>query len=286
MILYHYGTNAILAEPCKSKDQRELVRAFTALHTYLEKRGHKPTSLILDNEAPPQLQTVLEEKGIKFQLVPPYVHRRNAAERAIQTYKNHFVSGLCSTPTNFPLHLWCRLLTQSTITLNLMRPSRNNPNLSAYAVLEGSFDFNRTPLAPPGVQVLVHQKTMQRKSWAPHALEGWYVGPAMKHYRCFTTYITKSSSERISDTVVFLPQQPHIPMLSKRDILTDAATTITEAIKQPAPKGLSPQFGDKKLVALQQLATLFRHAAVHQSQHRAQTQRVKSTPLLQQSPVT
>jgi hypothetical protein len=29
-----------------------------------------------------------------FQLVPPGIYRRNAAERAIRTFKNHFIAGL------------------------------------------------------------------------------------------------------------------------------------------------------------------------------------------------
>jgi hypothetical protein len=35
-----------------------------------------------------------EEMDIKYQLVPPHIHRRNAAERAIRTFKNHFIAGL------------------------------------------------------------------------------------------------------------------------------------------------------------------------------------------------
>jgi hypothetical protein len=50
----------------------------------------------------------------------------------------------------FPLKLWDKLLPQATITLNLLRKSRINPRMSAYAQLNGHFDFNRTPLAPPG----------------------------------------------------------------------------------------------------------------------------------------
>jgi hypothetical protein len=39
---------------------------------------------ILDNKASKQYkQTITSDWGIKFQLVPPHIHRRNAAERAI-----------------------------------------------------------------------------------------------------------------------------------------------------------------------------------------------------------
>jgi len=55
-------------------------------------------------------------------------------------------------------------------------------NLSAWAQVHGQFDFNRTPIAPPGIKVLVHEKPENRNTWAPHAVEGWYVGPAMQSY--------------------------------------------------------------------------------------------------------
>ena len=67
--------------------------------------------------------------------MPPHIHRRNSAERAIQTFKNHFIAGLASIDPNFPLSNWCRLLPQAELTLNLLRPSRLNPKLSAYAQL-------------------------------------------------------------------------------------------------------------------------------------------------------
>jgi hypothetical protein len=46
-------------------------------------------------------------------LVPPHCHRRNAAERAIRTFKEHFVAGLSSVDPSFPMHLWDRLLTKA-----------------------------------------------------------------------------------------------------------------------------------------------------------------------------
>ena len=71
----------------------------------------------------------MASEGIDYQLVPPGVHRRNAAERAIRTFKNHFIAGLCSTDKNFPLHLWDQLVPQAELTLNMLRGSRLNPKV-------------------------------------------------------------------------------------------------------------------------------------------------------------
>jgi hypothetical protein len=70
-------------------------------------------------------------------LVEPNNHRVNAAERAIQTFKDHFVSALATTDSDFPLQLWDRLTQQVVTTLNLLRPSRIDPTKSAYEALHG-----------------------------------------------------------------------------------------------------------------------------------------------------
>ena len=70
---------------------------------------------------------------VDFQLVPPYDHQQDAAKRAIGIWKDHFIAGLASMDPDYPMHLWCRLIQQGTQTLNLLRPSRINPRLSAEA---------------------------------------------------------------------------------------------------------------------------------------------------------
>ena len=105
-------------------------------------RGLTPNIHVLDNDYYKVLKEYIEEENETFQLVPPHLHRHNATERAIQTFKNHFIAGMVSTHKDFPIHLWCRLLPQAIVTLNLLRPSRINPTLSSHAQLHGQFDFN------------------------------------------------------------------------------------------------------------------------------------------------
>ena len=105
MIVYDYDSNSILAEPLKSRSEHELVRAYTKLHTYLTDRGLRPVLQKLDNECPAGLKKYMHTQGVNYQLVPPHLHRTNAAEKAIGTWKDHFVSGLSSTNPLFPLHL-------------------------------------------------------------------------------------------------------------------------------------------------------------------------------------
>ena len=138
---------------------------------------------------------------IDFQLAPPNMHRRNAAEHAIRTCKNHFIAILSGTDLNFPIQLWEQLLDQVQITLNLLRALRINPRLSVHAQLRGAFDFNRTPIGPLGTNIIDHNTPGKRETWAPHGAPAWYLGPATFHYRCYLAFIIKTRAERIAETV-------------------------------------------------------------------------------------
>ena len=69
------------------------------------------------------------------------------------------------------------------MTLDMMKPFQRNPTMSAYTALEGQFDLKKTMLVPPGIKVIVHEKHQQSKIRGIHGILGWYIGPAMEHYR-------------------------------------------------------------------------------------------------------
>ena len=87
----------------------------------------------------------------------PHIHRVNAAEQATRTWKEHFIAGLESTDTQFPMNRWCCLIPQTKMTLNMLIPFQRNPTMLAYTAIEGPFDFNKTPIKPPGTKVLVQK---------------------------------------------------------------------------------------------------------------------------------
>jgi hypothetical protein len=170
MVIYGYDSNFIHVEPLKSRSGPCILTAYKTAHHLFTSRGFQPRLQRLDNEASTALLQFMASNNIDVQLSPPHIHRRNAAERAIRTFKNHFIAGLCSNDLDCPMNLWDRLLPQAIQTLNLLRTSRLHPQRSAYAHVHGRFDFNRTPLAPPGMKVLIHEKPSIRGTWAPHAV--------------------------------------------------------------------------------------------------------------------
>jgi hypothetical protein len=248
-------------EPMQNRSDTEHLRAYNKLHQYLLDRGFQPLLQKMDNEASATLKRTIRAKGIDYQLVPPHMHRRNAVERAIQTFKNHFVAILRGTDKHFPIHLWDLLLPQATTTLNLLCTSRLNPQLSAAAHLNGAFDFNCLPMAPLGTRVILHEKLAQRCSWATHSVDGWYIGHAPEHYQCYHIYVTSTAATRYGDAVGLFPAHNKTPRTSSADAAIYAAKDLIHALQHPAPSApFFPTLGSAQLDALHQLAGIFTRA--------------------------
>jgi hypothetical protein len=260
MILYYYYSNAILAQPIKDRTAPELLREFQVMEQELVACGLKPKLMKLDNEVSKLLKTYLRQQNITFQLVPLYSHRRNAAERAIISFKDHLIAILCSTDKSFPMYLWDILLPQAVITLNMLRKSRINPKLSASTHIDGQYDFNRAPMAPPGTRIIAHETPSRRITWAPHGKYGWYIGPALEHYRCYTVYINKNRGERIVETFYFFPEKFKLPFLSTQEHATQAAKELTHALLHLHPAGPFCKVGDEQTLALKHLADILEGA--------------------------
>lgn len=211
----------------------------------------------MDNEASQKIKQAIRKKGAGYQLVPPHQHHINAAKHAICTFKNHFIARLCSTDPNFPLYLWDHLLSQATLTLNLLRQARINSKLLVHAILEGPHDFNTVPLAPPGTRAVIFDDPHKRASWAPHGTDTWYVGPAPEHYQNFTFYVPATRSIRITDTADFFPVHTNVPNLSTADAATLAANNFIVVLHKPAPAAPFCSLTTKHHQALQQLAKIF-----------------------------
>ena len=127
-----------------------MTSTYTKRVNYFTESVYKPFIHWLDNETVPGTTSYDKDNSIDIQLTPPNVHRTNDAERAIRTQKDHFLAGLSSTHPLFPLTLWDKLIPQTNMTLNMLRKSRVNPKLTAYEEFEGTFNFNSTPIFPPG----------------------------------------------------------------------------------------------------------------------------------------
>jgi hypothetical protein len=166
MLAYHDATNVILVQPFALKTDNHRIPAINAIMKRFKARGITVDSQVMDNEASEAyLNNIAEVWKCTYQKVPPDMHRRNKAERAIRTFKAHFLAILASVDPAFPMNRWDLLLPQAEITVNLLRQSLLHPHISAWEHFNGPFNFDATPMGPPGCKVIAHAKGSTRKSW-------------------------------------------------------------------------------------------------------------------------
>ena len=59
---------------------------------------------MIGNEASKTLNKSFEKYTVNYQLVPPYSHHENKAERVIQIFKDHFKTGFSTLYPDFLLY--------------------------------------------------------------------------------------------------------------------------------------------------------------------------------------
>ena len=221
----------IHADPLASRHHTAYISSFTRTIAFFTALGRIPFFLRLDNETSLPLDAFIKRQGITLQYCPPGMHRSNRAERSIQTFKNHAIATFCTTAKDFPLVLWDRLLPQIELCLNHLHPYKPNPTISAYAGMHGgAHDFRANPIGPAGAKILIHDKPNNRGSWAPHGVAGFYLGPATKHYRCFTVWSSATNAVRITDMLAWFLDNLKLPSPSIHDLLLAAIQDLTSAI--------------------------------------------------------
>ena len=190
-------SNTIILRPLKIRDRCEIMNNILEVITLLISQECHPKFYHLDNKITNNLKTLLKSAFVNFQLVPSHNHQQNAAQRAIQAWKAHLISTLCTVDWLSILHIWCRLLVQIDLTLNHMRASNLHPQLSAYHALLGQFNFNKTPIITLGTHAIIHKTSCQQKSFGVKRIEGWYVGPVLKHYCCQDIFLRKKMTQEV-----------------------------------------------------------------------------------------
>jgi hypothetical protein len=123
-VMYDFDTNSIIGKLVKSRDADQLVFGYQQCYDELREGNVTPILHRLDNEVKDLLFAAITANNCKFQIATAHSHRQLIAERAIQTYKYHLISVLNGTDRNFPAYLWCSLIEQVNIQINLLRQSR------------------------------------------------------------------------------------------------------------------------------------------------------------------
>jgi hypothetical protein len=239
LVMYHYEANAILATPIAGLDDKSIFHTYKANFDELTSKGYKPKLNVMDNQVTRYIRMFLSEEECDLQLVEPHNHRVNAAERAIRTFKDAFISALTTTDKDFPLQLWDKITPQVIITLNMMRASRVDPTKSAHEILYGAYDWNRYPLAPLGCRAVIYEDGNTRGSWASRGVDGWYLGPSKDHYRCDMYYVPETRGYRVPGSTELFPQHCQLLDMSPHQHFRALVDEMSEDVNRQSttPKG-------------------------------------------------
>ena len=249
MIIAESDSDAIFYEPVRNKEAGSLVKAWTNVIKRLNKSGVFPKHQTLDNEISKEWKEAIANEQMTYELAPPGGHAKRA-EKAIQIAKDHFISILCGTSKSFPMHLWDRLLPQAEKTVNMLRPARVAPNVSADAYLNGQHDFNAHPLAPVGMECEIHLKPGARDTWSEHSASGWNLGTSEEHYRCYDVFVEKTKGTRTGNTVFFKHKYLTMPTVTSGDALLRAAVDLKDAIEKNVSKTMQTDEAIKTLMQI------------------------------------
>jgi hypothetical protein len=267
-VAYVYNLNAIIVHAMPTQTDSSMITAFTEVITTLRARRYHPALNVMDNECSAVVEKHIKASKINIQVVPPHNHRVNAAKQAIATFKEYVIAALTTVDKLCPLKLWDEFLPQVELTLNMLRFSRCNPNQSANQEIYSPFDFNKTPLAPLGTKALIYDGPDSRASWAPHATDGYYIGPAVEHYQCLHFYIAATQH--------LYPTHCQIPVVSQHDLSIAAAEDLLASLGGTVLVSTNDKI--KYIRAIQQLTAIMAGQRVQPKPASAPSQRVVATP--------
>ncbi len=223
MVLVELDSSAILVKAMKNCTSGKMIHAYQHLIDRLKTAGIEPQRHVFNNECSADLKATIKKNNMAFQLVPPHNHCQTIAEKAIQTFKAHFIAILCGRDKSFLLHLWCQLLPQAGHMLNMLRPLQMIPTVSAYAYLWGQHDYNTNPFAPLGCKVEAYLYPGIQETWAPHTASGYHLGNSQEHYQCHEIYICDTRHNRVCDRVFFKHKYLTMPTITPANRLIKSA---------------------------------------------------------------
>ena len=127
LVLFDYDSTPILARAMKSNKGQAITNAYKRIFNKLTEAGIISILQYLDNETFKELITATKKNNLKYQVAASQDHCLNPVERVVSTFKNHLIVILVGCDKRFPKYLWCQLISQAVITLNMLQQSRINP---------------------------------------------------------------------------------------------------------------------------------------------------------------
>ena len=163
--------------------------------------------------------------------MPPDDHRRNLAEKAIQTQKDNFIGVMIGTASTFPVHLWCQEILQAEQQLLLLRKSHVHPKVSAYAQVYRPHNYNVAPFVTIGMETLVHEKLKRRGTFAENCRKGYVLGTDFEHYRIWEMWMKDTRATRIPATIFHKHKYITNPSVTPEDHVMATSSKLAAELK-------------------------------------------------------
>lgn len=208
-----------------------LLRAYQKVYKWCKKRGFNPTLHCMDNKTSAKLEQFIAEQNTNVQYTAPGRHCATT-EKAVKTYKSCFKSTTASLPPEFPISYWFRLLPHVDVCVNIVCQCRQNPKLPAWGAMGGDFHFESTPIAPPGISMLMYKRPQKRATFGHNLEKAWYIGLCLNNYQTLKAMLPSTGAERISDTIKMKHHAISIPTLTPVDRILEAVYQRDSDIKQ------------------------------------------------------
>ena len=174
---------------------------------------------------------------------------------------------MCTTADhNMPAQIMFEeIVPQAEIVNTQLRPWSLNPRLNAWTGFRGA-EYNHLahPMSVFGMKVVIHEKPHIRgTSWSPHGKDGFYLAPALSHYRSWHVYVSETGGTRVSDTLAWFPEPFKMQGYSALEQLTAAVVDLDNVVTslansdKPLLQPLSPAYQSTLSNSVQQLKRLF-----------------------------
>ncbi len=182
MVGIDLDANYIFYKLMKNRTEGKMITAYQRMVDRMKLSALGLKHQRLDNQCSAKFKECIMESGMTHKLVPLDCHHCNIAKRAIQTFKNHFISILSGVDNRFPFSLWCHLVQPAELTINLLQQSNVAPKVSACAHIHEQLNYMKCLFAPLGCVVMAHVKPKNRQTWNVHSDTGFNIGMAMEHH--------------------------------------------------------------------------------------------------------
>ena len=229
-VAYHPATGYVRAIPVRSK--AEISRTLEFLYSETIRNGHIVKTIYIDNEIDNDARAFFIGHSVRVNNVAPYNHRANPAERAIGTFKDHFISILSGRDPTCPLSYWNEAVLHAEITINMMRPGPNGK--SAYEAYWGkAYDLNANPLVPWGTRCEAYVPKALRTTYGYRSQPAFYVGVSYNGYRghrLISIDSDKKASVYVRQQVVFHPWEVPFLKWSEMDDLKERVSDLAKTM--------------------------------------------------------